>query len=137
MAENYDVIKNGVLQSFMLSLYVANKTGFERAKNTSYAIVIEGGDMSYEEMIRNVKSGMIVGGFSGGQPSVNGDFSGVAKNGFLIEDGNIKGAVTEVMISGNLSELLNHLVGISKETVADGDKVLPYMAFTDVVIAGK
>ncbi len=137
LAENYDVIKNGVLQSFMLSLYVANKTGFERAKNTSYAIVIEGGDMSYEEMIRNVKSGMIVGGFSGGQPSVNGDFSGVAKNGFLIEDGNIKGAVTEVMISGNLSELLNHLVGISKETVADGDKVLPYMAFTDVVIAGK
>lgn len=61
----------------------------------------------------------------------------MAKNGFLIEDGNIKGAVTEVMISGNLSELLNHLVGISKETVADGDKVLPYMAFTDVVIAGK
>lgn len=137
LAENYDLIKNGVLQSFMLSLYVANKTGFERAKNTSQAMVVEGGDTPYEDMIKNVKNGIVVGDFSGGQPSINGDFSGVAKNSFLIEDGKIKGAVNEVMISGNLAEILNHLVAVSKETVADGDRVLPYMAFTNVVIAGK
>lgn len=136
-AENYDLIKDGVLKSFMISQYVANKSGFERAKNTSYGMIIEGGDTSYEDMIKSVKNGIIVGGFSGGQPSIGGDFSGVAKNSFLIEDGKIKGAVNEVMISGNFVQLLNDLVAVSKETVADGGKVLPYMAFKNVVIAGK
>lgn len=136
-AQNYELIKDGVLKSFMLSLYVANKTGLERAKNTSYNLIIEGGETPYEEMVKSVKNGIIVGGFSGGQPSINGDFSGVAKNSFLIEDGEIKGAVNEVMISGNLAELLNHLIAISRETVENGSGVLPYMAFSNVVIAGK
>ncbi|MDE6607025.1 MAG: TldD/PmbA family protein [Lachnospiraceae bacterium] len=136
-AENYDLIKNGVLKSFLISQYVANKSGFERAKNTSYSVIIEGGDTPFENMIKNVKNGIIIGDFSGGQPSIGGDFSGVAKNSFLIEDGKIKGAVNEVMISGNFVQLLNDLVAVSKETVADGDKVLPYMAFKNVVIAGK
>jgi len=135
-AEDYDLIKDGVLKSFMISLYVANKSGFERAKNTSYGMIIEGGDTPYEDMVKSVKNGIIVGAFSGGQPSINGDFSGVAKNSFLIEDGEIKGAVNEVMISGNLAGLLNDLAAISKETVADGSIVLPYMAFRNVMIVG-
>ncbi len=136
-SEDYDLIKEGVLKSFLLSLYVANKSGFAPAKNTSFSIVIEGGDTAYTDMIKNIKKGLIIGRFSGGQPGTNGDFSGVAKNSFLVEDGQIKGAVSETMISGNLSELLNSLVAISRETVADGTFVLPYMAFDKVVISGK
>ncbi len=136
-SEDYDLIKEGVLKSFLLSLYVANKSGFAPAKNTSFSIVIEGGDTAYTDMIKNIKKGLIIGRFSGGQPGANGDFSGVAKNSFLVEDGQIKGAVSETMISGNLSELLNSLVAISRETVADGTFVLPYMAFDKVVISGK
>lgn len=136
-SQNYDLIKDGVLKSFLLSLYVSNKSGFAPAKNTSFAVVIEGGDTPYEEMIKNIKKGLIIGRFSGGQPGINGDFSGVAKNSFLVENGEIKGAVSETMINGNLAQLLNHLVAISKETVADGTSVLPYMAFDGVVISGK
>ena len=136
-AEDYDLIKDGVLKSFLLSLYVANKSGFAPAKNTSFSLVIEGGDTPYEDMIRNIKKGLIIGRFSGGQPGTNGDFSGVAKNSFLVEDGQIKGAVSETMINGNLADLLNNLVAISKETVANGNSVLPYMAFDKVVISGK
>ena len=137
LAQDYDLIKDGVLKSFLLSLYVANKSGFAPAKNTSFSVVIEGGDTSYEDMIGKIKKGLIIGRFSGGQPGINGDFSGVAKNSFLVEDGQIKGAVSETMINGNLAELLNNLVAISKETVADGTTVLPYMAFDKVVISGK
>ncbi len=134
---DYDLIKDGVLQSFMLSLYVANKAGLSPAANSAYSLVMEGGDVAYEDMIKDIKKGIIVGRFSGGQPSTNGDFSGVAKNSFLVEDGQIKGAISETMINGNLAELLNHLVAISKETVADGSTVLPYVAFDGVVISGK
>lgn len=136
-SEDYDLIKNGVLQSFMLSLYVANKSGLTPAKNSSYAIVMEGGDVAYEDMVKGIRKGIIVGRFSGGQPGTNGDFSGVAKNSFLVEDGQIRGAINETMINGNLADLLNHLVAISRETVADGGSVLPYAAFDGVVISGK
>ena len=49
----------------------------------------------------------------------------------------VKGAVSETMISGNLADLLNSLVAISRETVENGSSVLPYMAFDGVVISGK
>lgn len=137
LAENYNIIENGVLKAFMLPLYVANKTGFAPAKNTSSAVVIEGGDTPYSDMIKHIKKGLIVGRFSGGEPGTNGDFSGVAKNSFLIEDGVIRGAVSETMINGNLAELLNSITDISKETVCDGTSVLPYIAFDHVVISGK
>lgn len=136
-SEDYDLIKDGVLKSFLLSLYVSNKSGFAPAKNSSFSVIIEGGDTPYQDMIKGIKRGLIVGRFSGGQPGTNGDFSGVAKNSFLIEDGEIKGAVSETMINGNLAELLNNLVAISQETIADGTTVLPYMAFDKVVISGK
>ena len=90
-----------------------------------------------QQMVKQMKKGLIVGSFSGGQPSNNGDFSGVAKNSFLVEDGEIKGAVNETMINGNLAELINHVVSISKETVADGTCVLPYLAVGGIVISGK
>lgn len=137
LSEDFDLIKDGILKSFLLSLYVSNKSGFAPAKNTSFSLVIEGGDCSYADMIKNVRKGLIIGRFSGGQPGTNGDFSGVAKNSFLIEDGEIKGAVSETMINGNLAQLLNNLVAISRETVADGTSVLPYMAFDKIVISGK
>ncbi len=136
-SQDYDLIKDGVLKSFLLSLYVSNKSGFAPAKNTSFSVIIEGGDTPYEEMIKGIKKGLIIGRFSGGQPGINGDFSGVAKNSFLVEDGQIKGAVSETMINGNLAQLLNSLIAISRETVADGSSVLPYMAFDGVVISGK
>ena len=137
LSENYDIIQNGVLRSYMLSLYVANKSGYAPAKNTSYAAVIEGGDTAYEDMIKGIKKGIIVGRFSGGRPSSNGDFSGVAKNSFLIEDGQIKGAVSETMINGNLADILKNIIAISKETVADGTSVLPYIAVSGVTVSGK
>ena len=137
LSENYDIIKDGVLQSFLLNLYTSNKTGYERAKTSNIDLVIEGGDTAYHEIIKGIKKGIIVGRFSGGQPSNNGDFSGVAKNSFLVENGKITGAVSETMINGNLAEMLNHLVAISNETVADGICVLPYIAFDQIVISGK
>lgn len=137
VSEPYDLIRNGELKSFMNSLYVANKTGGSPAKNASHNIIMEAGDTSFQDLIKGVKKGLLLGGFSGGTPGTSGDFSGVAKNSFLIEDGEIKGAVNEVMVNGNLGDMLNHVVGISKELVMDGESVLPYLAVDGIVISGK
>ncbi len=137
LSEDYEIIKDGVLQSFMLNLYTANKTGYAHAPNSSFNIIMESGDTALSDVISGIQRGILVGRFSGGQPGTNGDFSGVAKNSFLIEDGKIVGAVSETMISGNLADMLNNLVSVSKETVSDGTSVLPYMAFGGFTVSGK
>ena len=136
-SENYDIIRDGVLESFMLSGYVANKTGLPRAKNSSYAIVMKPGDTPYADIIAGIERGILVGRFSGGEPGTSGDFSGVAKNSFLIENGKITCALSETMISGNLGDLLKNVVAISSEVVCDGATVLPYAAFGGVTVSGK
>lgn len=136
-AENFDIIKDGRLNSFALSLYSANKLGLKRGLNDSQNMIIASGDRSIDEIVASIDRGIIVGRFSGGQPSSNGDFSGVAKNSFIIENGKIGPALSETMISGNMAAMLKNLRAISKEQVADGSTVLPYMAFDGITISGK
>ena len=135
--EDYTFIENGVLKCLAASSYVANKKGVDRAKNSGGATVITPGDRSLGDIIKSIKKGIFVGRFSGGEPASNGDFSGIAKNSFLIEDGKITKALSETMISGNLEQLVNNIAAISKETVCDGSSVLPYGAFYGVTISGK
>ena len=75
--------------------------------------------------------------FSGGQPASSGEFSGVAKNSFYIENGKIAYALTETMISGNAAEMLMNIKEISKDTLVDGEVSVPYVAFEGVTISGK
>jgi PmbA protein len=136
-SEDVTVIDKGVLNSFLLSLYAAKKTGRPVTKNTSFALVMEPGDTSLADMIASVEKGLIVGGFSGGQPGANGEFSGVAKNSFYVENGRIVGAVTETMINGNLENVFKNVIAVSREQVCDGSTVLPWLSCGGIVISGK
>lgn len=136
-AENVTLIEEGVLKSFLLSLYGSKKTGKERAKNLGGCFVIQPGDKSLAEMISQVKQGLLVGRYSGGSPSPNGDFSGVAKNSYYIEDGKIKYPVTETMIAGNMAEMFSNIKEISAERIDYGAGLIPYMLSTGVTVSGK
>lgn len=136
-SEPYYLIKEGKLESFMINQYTSNKTGYKMAKNGSFSVIAEAGDKSVDEIIKSIDKGIIVGGFSGGQPGANGDFSGVAKNSFLIEDGKVTGPVIEAMINGNLADMVMNVAGVSKEVLCNGMDVLPYMAFNGIVVSGK
>lgn len=135
--KNMDIIKDGVLKTFILSQYGANKTGFPRSLNSGRNLEVLPGDIPLEEMIKGIDKGLIVNRFSGGEPSINGDFSGVAKNSFIIENGKIGSAVSETMISGNIIDMLNNIVAISKEQVTDGTTFMPWVEFDGVTVSGK
>ena len=137
LTEDFDVIRDGVLKSFVLSEYGANKTGGQRSGNTSGAIVCEGGGTPLDIIIEGIDRGIIIGRFSGGQPTANGEFSGVAKNSFLIEDGKITKALSETMVSANLHEMLHKLRAVSSEVQENGTSVVPYIAFDGVTVSGK
>lgn len=135
--ENFYLIENGVLKSFVASAYAANKAGVERSPNTSSAFVVEGGERSLSEIIAGVERGLLVQRISGGRPASSGDFSAVAKNSFLIENGRLSDAVSETMITGNLAEMLAGPLERSRERISDGSTVLPYLAFPGVTVSGK
>lgn len=131
------IIENGVLKNFVMGRYYAKKTGHAPSGNTSSNYIVAAGDKSVEEIVKGVKKGLWVGRISGGSPAVDGSFSAVAKNSFLIEDGEIKQAVSETMINANLREMLMNIKAISKERYADGATLLPCMAFSNITITGK
>lgn len=136
-AENFDVIRDGKLTSFALSQYGANKTGGKRAGNSSWNLCVPAGEKSLDQIIAGIEKGVLVMRFSGGQPAPSGEFSGVAKNSFLIENGKISGALAETMISGSVPEMLNNIRAVSSDLLKDGSVSLPYIAFDGVTISGK
>lgn len=136
-AQNMTIIDKGVLKTFMLSLYGARKTSKDRALNPGYAYVVEPGKKSFDEIIKSIKKGLVVARFSGGGPSKNGDISGVAKNSYYVEDGEIKYPVSETMISGNLYEMFNNIIDISRERIDFGNAILPWIAASGITISGK
>jgi PmbA protein len=138
LSEDYDIISEGVLKSFVLGLYGANKTGKPRAKNSSpYTMEVKPGNTALADMIASIDKGILVNRFSGGAPGPGGDISGVAKNSFLIENGKVTDAIQETMVSFNLQDALNNIVSISKEVIQDGGSILPWTCFDGITISGK
>ena len=134
---NCDVIKNGVLENLTLSEYAAKKSGEKRCSTLSGCMEVVAGNTPYDELISKIEKGILVCRVSGGSPAGNGDFSGVAKNSFLIENGKITKPVLETMLSGNLADMLMNVTDISKETAEDGSTVYPWVAFDGVTVSGK
>ena len=137
VAENMPLIEKGVLKNFSLSRYGAARTGLPRSKNSGGTYVLGNGDTPLEEVIARVEKGILMGRFSGGSPSPAGDLSGVAKNSFLIENGRITKALSEVMISGNLADMLQNTVAVSQERESSGYWLLPWIRVNGVTISGK
>ena len=137
LAKDMDIIKDGVLKSFCLGLYGANKTGKPRAQNTSHNIEVASGDTPLADMIKGIDRGLLINRFSGASPSPSGEVTGIAKNSFLIENGVVTDAIQETMVSFNLLDVLKNIACISKEYVADGDGTLPWCCFDGVTVSGK
>jgi PmbA protein len=139
------VVENGVLRSFMHNTYTAAKDG---VKSTGHAaggarnspavgptnIIIPEGSEKLDSVIKEIRKGLLVTRFSGNASSVSGDFSGVVKGGFLIENGRKKFPVKETLIAGNIYESIVHIKNISKERKMVGTFLLPYLCIDKISI---
>jgi len=136
-AKNATILDKGVLKHFLLTNYGSKKTGKPIGPNRGKSFVIEPGDQSYEDMIKSVDKGILLCRFSGGVPNASGDFSGVAKNSYYIENGQIQYPMNETMISGNIADLFQNIQNISKERVDFGSDLAPWVHVTGITISGK
>jgi PmbA protein len=135
--DDLTVIDHGVLKSFLVSRFGSRKTRIPRSKNYGGYFVVEAGDQSLEDMIASIDNGILMGALSGNNPDSSAEITGVVKTSFLIENGKLKEAINETMISCNLLDILKNVRAISKEQICNGNYKLPYIAFDGVVISGK
>ncbi len=137
------VIEKGVLKKFLYNTYTARKDGVRSTGNASGStssppsvsatnFIIRPGRSTIDALVSEMENGIIISRFSGNVNPVNGDFSGVVKGGRLVKNGEIKHAVKEVMMAGNVFDALRHLTGVSREQKAIFDSILPYMRFDNV-----
>ena len=136
-AQNATIIEGGILKTFLLSLYGAKKTGLPRGASDGGAFVVTPGQQSLGDIVKEVKKGILLTRFSGGTPSLNGDFSGIAKNSFYVADGAIQYPLQETMIAGNLISLFREITAVSRERVDFGFALLPWLASQGVTIAAQ
>ena len=131
-AEDSKILDKGKLNSYLLGLYGSNRTGLPRAVNSGGCYIVEPGSHSYDEMISQVKEGILINRFSGGRPSDRGDFSGVAKNSYYIKDGEIQFPIKETTVSGNMVDLLQSVEAVSTERLNTGGSVYPWVRVSGI-----
>jgi PmbA protein len=131
-----DIVKDGRLENHLVDFYIAHKLGLEQTAGV-WNFVVPPGDKGLDDIVAGTKRGIILSRFSGGNPNSNLDFSGVAKNSFYVEDGRIRHALTETMVSGNLQDLLRNIHAVSREHANFGDHDYPNVAASGVTISAK
>ncbi len=131
-ARNDIVIDKGVLKHYLISQYVSNKTGKERTIGPDLYCVLETGDKSYKNLIKGIKKGILCMRISAGNPNAHGDFSGVVKNSYYIEDGEILFPIKETMISANLIDMFNNISAVSSESFNTGYSKAPFMQIKEI-----
>ena len=135
VAENSTIIDKGILKTHLLGIYGSNKLDKNRSVNDGGAYIIDPGQKSHDEVIKNIDEGILLCRFSGGYPSSNGDFSGVAKNSYYIKNGEIQFPITETMISGNVKDMFENIEEISSDRVNFGSAIFPWISFNGITVS--
>jgi PmbA protein len=130
------VIKDGVLESYLLNSYTARKLGLKSTGNAGRGLTgapgveagnlyIEAGPYSPDEIIKSVSKGLLITELLGfGVNIVTGDYSRSA-GGIWIENGELTFPVQGVTIAGNLKDMLQSLEMIGNDLDFRGSIVAP------------
>jgi len=136
MAKRRVMIDKGVLKSYYVDNYYGKKLGIEPTSGSSSNIVFDYGTESMDDMVKDMKKGILVTDFIGGNSNgTTGDFSfGIV--GLLVEDGKIIKPVNEMNISGNMKEFWNQLVKVGNDPYTYSSVHMPSLYFKDVQFSG-
>jgi PmbA protein len=121
------VLRAGRLECLTPSLYASRKTGIAHVPVAAAGWEIAAGATPLAELLAGVQRGALVGRLSMGSPAANGDFSGVVKNSFALHGGEVGGALAEVMVSGNIAQMMRDVVAVSAERLDTGAQCLPWL----------
>ena len=120
---NRDLVRDGILQGYVLDVYSARKLGLRSTGNAGgvHNLTIESGDKDLAALLKQMDTGLLVTELIGfGINGVTGDYSRGAA-GFWVENGEIQYPVEEVTIAGNLKDMYRDILAIGKDVDARGN----------------
>lgn len=133
-----DIIKDGVLNSYLLSSYSARKLGMQTTGNAGgvHNMCIAPGQQDYMQLVKKMHRGLIVTELLGhGTNIVNGDYSHGAV-GFWVENGEIAYPVEEITIAGNLKDMFANIVAVGNDLDYRSNVITGSVLLEKMTVAG-
>ncbi len=144
------LIEQGVVTHFLYDLQTAAMANTQSTGNgrrsgglpvpTPSAFVIATGDTTFDDMVSDIKEGLVVEYLMGATQGniLGGDFSGNVLLGYKVENGKIAGRVKNTMVSGNIYHLLSEITAIGSEAKWIGGMLYtPPIYLPEVSVASK
>ena len=132
-----DIIRDGVVRTYFLNTYFANKLGMPRTAEDAYAVCFpHNSGLGLEEILRQTGSGVLITGFNGGNSNpVTGDFS-YGIEGWYFENGQRLYPVKEMNLSGDFLSFWTRNILIGNDPISFMQWQIPTLAFEGADISG-
>ncbi|WP_406537182.1 TldD/PmbA family protein [Methanobrevibacter sp.] len=148
VSQKTELIKDGVLNSFIYDIYTANKVGVETTSNglrgsylTTPMISPTNLEFKFSEMkdLGEIDKGVLTTSVLGAHTAnpISGDFSVEASNAFKIENGELTDPINKAMISGNIFEIMKKVEGLKSEVKQYGQFIIPKLIVHDLRVVGQ
>ncbi|PKO47831.1 MAG: metalloprotease PmbA [Betaproteobacteria bacterium HGW-Betaproteobacteria-22] len=131
------LLKDGVLQGYVLSSYSARKLGMQTTGNAggNHNLIVQSGNLDFAGLLQQMGTGLVVTELLGhGLNMVTGDYSRGAA-GFWVENGVIVHPVEEITIAGNMADMLKAIVAIGNDILVQGSKQVGSILIERMTIA--
>ena len=117
-----ELVRDGILRSYILSSYSARKLNMETTGNAGGVrnLTIDSGELDLAGLLRQMGTGLLVSELMGsGLNMVTGDYSRGAA-GFWVENGEIQFPVEEITIAGNMLQMYAGLQAVATDVERRG-----------------
>jgi PmbA protein len=130
------IIDAGVLKSYYIDTYYGRKLKMDPTSGSPSNLVWKLGSKSQKQLLSDIKDGLLITGFIGGNSNGGtGDFS-IGVVGFRVREGAIAEPVAEMNLSGNHLEFWKKLVALGNDPFPYASNRPPSLVFENVSVAG-
>jgi PmbA protein len=133
------LVKDGVLQGYVLGSYSARKLGMQTTGNAggNHNLIVQSGMLDFAGLLEQMGTGLLVTELLGsGINMVTGDYSRGAA-GFWVENGVIVHAVEEITIASNMADMLKGIVAIGNDICIQGSKQVGSILIERMTVASE
>jgi PmbA protein len=134
-----DVVRDGILQGYVLDSYAARKLKMQTTGNAGgvHNLTLDSGGRDFDGLLADLGTGLLVTELMGhGVNNVTGDYSRGAA-GFWVENGAIQYPVEEITIAGNLRDMYRNLVAVGTDIEIRGSIRTGSILLASMTIAGE
>jgi PmbA protein len=135
-AKRMPVFEKGVVSTYFVDTYYGKKLGMAPTTGSASNLTFPGGQGDQASLLADLKEGVLVTGFLGGNTNAStGDFS-LGVQGFMVRGGQIAEPIAEMNIAGNQLELWQRLIAVGADPYPYSAVLTPTLVFDAVQFAG-